>query len=96
MFQSFHGYEHLEKKILQKTCYHKHNTNKPEFTHQHKGSDRCLVCQFTFGSYVSTNTFLSQLETPQIEKFSFLFTIEAIPVFSGSMYSHRGPPSNTI
>jgi hypothetical protein len=92
VFQSFHGYEHLEQQFSQKVCYHKHDSNRAEVTHQHKGFEHCLVCEFTFSSYV----------TPENQTFYFNASHKEIPYFfadtpkilsfTGSLYSHRGPP----
>jgi hypothetical protein len=92
LFPSFHGYEHLEKQFAQKVCYHKHNSKKAELTHQHKGFDHCLVCEFTFSNYISPRNFSYQLESFHTEIVCFLNAIERVYSFSGSLYAHRGPP----
>lgn len=91
VFQSFHGYEHLEKQISEKVCYHKH-LNKAELTHQHKVFEHCLVCSIAFSSYVFPHHFSTKLYfvSPEIPYFSI--ENETIFSFSGSLYSHRGPP----
>jgi hypothetical protein len=91
VFQSFHGYEHLEKRITEKICYHKH-ANKTELTHQHKNFDHCLLCTFAFSSYVSPQDFSCQLYAVFREVPYFGSDTEIILSFSGSLYSHRGPP----
>lgn len=96
VFQSFHGYEHLEKKISEKVCYHKHNSNRAELTHQHKGFDHCLLCEFTAGVYVSPKDFSCQLYAAYQEIPYFFKATEAVLSFSGSLYSHRGPPVNSV
>ncbi|MNS46456.1 hypothetical protein D3C72_789530 [compost metagenome] len=92
VFQSFHGYEHLEQKLSEKICYHKHDSNKAELTHQHKGFDHCLLCEFTFGIYVSPQDFSYQLYSAYKGIPYFFKATETVLSFSGSLYSHRGPP----
>jgi hypothetical protein len=92
VFQSFHGYEHLEKKLSEKACYHKNDSNKAELTHQHRGFEHCLLCEFTSSSYISPTDFSCQLYTPYKEIPYFFADSETVLSFSGSLYSHRGPP----
>jgi hypothetical protein len=92
VFQSFHGYEHLEQQFSQKTCYHKHDSNRAEVTHQHKGFEHCLVCEFTFSSYIAPQDFFFYFNTAHKEIPYCFANIEKIIPFSGSLYSHRGPP----
>jgi hypothetical protein len=94
VFQSFHTYEHLEKQLSEKQCHHKYNS-KSEITHQHHNLDHCYVCEFTFGTYISPNNFSSQLNASYKKTPCFLIATEVVISFSGSLYSHRGPPVNS-
>jgi hypothetical protein len=94
VFQSFHTYEHLEKQLSQKECHHKYNS-KSEITHQHHNLDHCYVCEYAFGAYISPNNFSYQLNASYKETPCFLFATEVVLSFSGSLYSHRGPPVNS-
>lgn len=95
LFQSFHGYEHMEKQLSQKECHHKYNSSS-EITHQHKGFDHCFVCEFTFGSYISPKEFSYQLYPIHKEIPYFFKAEETILSFSGSLYSLRGPPVSIV
>jgi hypothetical protein len=92
LFQSFHTYEHLEKQLSQKKCHHKYNVTNKEITHQHQNFDHCYVCDFTFGSYISPKDFSYQLFSTHKEIPYFTNAEETVLSFSGSLYSHRGPP----
>ena len=93
--QSFHGLEHLEKQFSEKVCAHK-QLNSTELTHQHKGFDHCLLCEFTAGVYVFPKDFSYQLYAAHQEIPYFFKATEAVLSFSGSLYSHRGPPVNSV
>lgn len=92
LFQSFHSYEHFEKQFSEKECNHKYSQGTPEITHQHHNLDDCKVCHFTFGSYVSTEIFACKLISNYKQVPYFYKTAKGIVSFSGSLYSHRGPP----
>jgi hypothetical protein len=93
--QSFHGFEHLEKKFSEKICSHKH-TNSAELTHQHKGFEQCLVCAISFQNGITPEHFISPLAlAPQFEG-NYFFTFPTIISFPGSLYSLRGPPQSIV
>lgn len=96
LLQSFHTYGHFVKQFLQTECHHKYNGTNPEITHQHHNFDDCKVCHFTFGSYISPIEFANKLNTNYAALPYFLESGDAIISFSGSLYSHRGPPVNNI
>lgn len=91
VFQSIDSLGHLKEKFSQKICHHTYNSNS-EFTHQHHDFDHCYLCQFGFSSYTAplfySYTFFSgNYKTPY-----FFANSENVFSFSGSLYSHRGPP----
>ncbi|MFV8325725.1 hypothetical protein [Flavobacterium sp. ZS1P14] len=96
LFQSLHTYEHLEKQLSQKHCHHKYNATNKEITHQHHNFDHCYVCDFTFGTYVSPKEFSYQLYSSHKEIPYFFKDKETVLSFSGSLYSHRGPPTDMV
>lgn len=96
LFQSFHSYEHFEKELSQKQCHHKYNITNAEITHQHHNFDHCLVCEFTFLSFISPEKALFQLYTDHQEIPYFFTAKETVSPFSGSLYSHRGPPTTIV
>jgi hypothetical protein len=93
--QGLHTYEHFLKQFAQAECHHKYNVTHTEITHQHHNFDDCKVCHFTFGSYVSPSQLVYKLCTNYRLIPCFFETGETIISFSGSLYSHRGPPINS-
>lgn len=93
--QSFHGYEHLKAQVELKKCAHDSYT-KADITHQHKVPEHCLVCTFSFGTFITTPLF--SLPTQQLSvKVPYSFIVkETSYSFSGSLYSHRGPPQTIV
>lgn len=92
LFQSFHGYEHLEKQLSHKFCVHDHKQNKVEITHEHKIVEHCAICHFEFGGslclkFISYHFFSDFRAIP-----FFVINQKEIISFSGSLYAHRGPP----
>jgi len=95
LFQSIHTYEHLEKQLPQKQCHHKYSSSS-EITHQHHNFDHCNVCEFSFGSYISPKQFSYQLYSTYKQIPYFIGAKETVLSFSGSLYSLRGPPVNSL
>ena len=92
LFQSIDSYSHLAIQRTEKKCHHKHNSNA-EITHQHHKFDHCFVCEFTFSSFISPDTFAFQNQINYQEK-PFLLSVNKVFVpFFGSSHSLRGPPS---
>ncbi|MBP2283459.1 hypothetical protein H4V97_001777 [Flavobacterium sp. CG_23.5] len=96
LFQSVHSYTHLVKQFSEKRCHHTYNVTNSEITHQHHNFDNCSICQFTFGSYISPNEFSYQLNSSYKEIPYFFTAKTAFVSFSGSLYSLRGPPVNSL
>ena len=94
--QSLHTYEHLAKQLSEKQCHHKYNVTGTEITHQHQKVDHCYVCEFSFGSYITPKDF-SYLVYSSSEEIPYFFIVpETVISFSGSLYSLRGPPVNSV
>lgn len=93
LLQSVHTYEHFVKQFSETECHHKYNGTTAKITHQHHSFDDCKVCHFAFGSYITPEVFGYKLISNYKEAPYFYKTAKAILAFSGSMYSHRGPPS---
>ena len=96
LLQSVHSYEHLVKLFSEKECHH-HYSQKTEINHQHHPFDHCFVCEFTFGSYVSTSFFsLKERITITISQhYSFLYKLTS-QFFKGSLFALRAPPEFKI
>jgi hypothetical protein len=92
LFQSVHSYEHLAKQLSEKKCSHK-NISNHEITHQHHNFDHCFVCEFTFGSYVSTAFFSlkNRIIVAISQHYSFLYKLTP-QFFKGSLFALRAPP----
>jgi len=96
LFQSLHTYEHVAKQLSQKQCHHKYNVTGTEITHQHHKLDYCYVCEFALGSYITPKDCSNQLYFG-IEEIPYFLTVsETVISFSGSLYSLRGPPVNSL
>lgn len=93
LFQSLHSYEHfLDQETEFVTNSDDGSTKIQTLDHNH---EKCFVCEFTLSSFIAAEfaTFQPKF-TP--EAFAQVnFTTAAGPdFFSGSLFSHRGPPSN--
>ena len=96
LFQSFHGYEHLEKQLSHKFCVHDHSENKVEITHEHKIVEHCAICHFEFGSCLYPK-FISYHFFSEFKSILFFSKEQkTIISFSGSLYAHRGPPISIV
>lgn len=94
LFQSVHSYEHF---LGQETTFVNHSDNDgttkiQTLDHNH---EKCFVCEFTLSSFIATEftSFKSQLTFEAFTQTNFPAT-ETPDAFSGSLFSHRGPPSN--
>ncbi|WP_309640080.1 hypothetical protein [Flavobacterium sp.] len=96
LLQSVHSFEHLSKLFSEKQCHHKY-TGQTEISHQHHPFDKCFVCEFTFSTFITPQTFS---HTPHFTigliPYCFFAPTEIIFSFSGSSYSLRGPPSAIV
>lgn len=93
LFQSIDSIGHLKETFSQKICHHKYNS-KSEFTHQHDKFDHCYVCQFSFSNVITPIKF-SYIFYTEYYKIPYFGThIDAVYLFSGSLYSDRGPPNS--
>ncbi|NHM05965.1 hypothetical protein G4D82_01915 [Flavobacterium sp. CYK-4] len=93
LVQSLHSFEHLRQLLQEKECHHKY-TGKTEISHQHHPFDHCFVCEFTFGSYLSSG-FLGyktiEKQTPNL--YSSFFPQAIVLSFKGSLFALRAPPA---
>lgn len=96
LFQSIHSYEHISQQLSEKKCHHNYNDVNGEITHHHDNDDSCLVCHFTFGSYLSPEKFSFQFYNNHGEIPYFFGFSESVITFSGSLYALRGPPSAIV
>ncbi|PKB16975.1 hypothetical protein CLU82_2134 [Flavobacterium sp. 5] len=92
LFQSFDSIGHLQEKFSEKQCHHAYNSSS-EFTHQHHSFDHCYVCQFGFSSFITPIKYSYAFLAGNYNIPYFSTYAESIFSFSGSLYSHRGPPN---
>jgi hypothetical protein len=92
VFQSVDSIGHLQEKFSQKTCHHTYNSSS-EFTHQHHSFDHCYVCEFGFSSFVTSANYSLAFFSGNWKIPYFFANTKTVLSFSGSLYSHRGPPS---
>ena len=89
LFQSLHTYEYLVADYVEETevCHHSHDG----FSHQHS-EDSCSICDFHFWFYTQPDVLTYRFDFP-IKPVPYLYQEQApISSFSGSLFSHRGPP----
>jgi hypothetical protein len=89
LFQSLHTYQYLVADDVQETevCHHSHDG----FSHQHSEED-CSICDFHFWFYIQPEVLTYRFDLP-IKPVPYLIKEQAIiSTFSGSLFSHRGPP----
>lgn len=92
LLQTVHSYEHFTIKISEKNCVHKQNSNQ-EITHQHHNFENCLVCNFTFSTFIPYT--ISAFEFNKIiisSRYSFFKSREITQFFKGSLFALRAPP----
>ncbi|MFC6875649.1 hypothetical protein ACFQZF_04465 [Flavobacterium myungsuense] len=96
LLQSLHSFEHLAKLFAEKECHH-HYSQKTEINHQHHPFDHCFVCEFTFGSYVSTALFSlkNRIIVTISQQYTFLYK-HTSQFFKGSLFALRAPPQFKI
>jgi hypothetical protein len=92
LFQSVHSYEHFSIKIAEKDCVHKQNSNQ-EITHQHHNFENCLVCDFTFSTFIPYTISAFEFNKTIISsRYSFFKSREITQFFKGSLFALRAPP----
>ena len=92
LFQSVHSYEHFAH---DETISHGHSEDgKTKFQAHDHDHEKCFVCEFTLSSFIATEftTFQPQLSQRVFTQINCSKS-ETPEAFSGSLFSHRGPPS---
>lgn len=91
-YQSLHTiFQHKHDFSL--SCHVEEN-NKNNFDKTISEKEDCTVCEFKFTTFLKTEIFTYKLYSPFKES-EYSFSIkEALTFFCGSLFSHRGPPSN--
>ncbi|MBL7866808.1 MAG: hypothetical protein JNM71_02190 [Flavobacterium lindanitolerans] len=93
LFQSVHSYEHfLSGKVATVSQSDDNGHTKIQtLDHDH---EKCFVCEFTLSSFIATEAYTFDLFVPfKAVAYNFA-SVESSEFFAGSLYSHRGPPSN--
>lgn len=94
LFQSVHSYEHFldQETVFVSNSNDYGSTKIQTLDHNH---EKCFVCEFTLSSFIATEfaTFKPQYISEAFAQITFSAT-ETPEAFSGSLFSHRGPPSN--
>lgn len=92
LLQSVHSYECI---LHQETSFAKHSDDKSTkiqvLDHDH---EKCFVCQFTLSNFIPTEftNFTSFITFNSYSNVSFPHS-QTAEIFSGSIFTHRGPPS---
>ncbi|WP_333693250.1 hypothetical protein [Flavobacterium sp.] len=90
LFQSLHTYRHLVADYLEipEVCHQSHH----DFSHQHS-EDACSICDFHFWYYIQPEVLTYRLDFPVKPIPYFVVKQDWVSRFSGSLFSHRGPPT---
>ena len=91
-YQSIHTFSH-EHHVKSECCDDSHHlpfkTSEKTFTE----SDDCPICDFKFAAFLKTDIFTFKFYSPFKES-PYSFSVkEATSFFCGSLFLHRGPPS---
>jgi len=90
-YQSFHAFSHTHDAYEQ----HHHELNKEakQFSADDHGHEEdCSVCDFHFDYFIQPQQFSLRLDFP-FKQIPYSFnSIEDASAFTGSLFSHRGPP----
>lgn len=93
LFQSVHSYEHFldGNAATVSQSADDGSTKIQTLDHNH---EKCFVCEFTLSSFIATEFFTFDVQVPfKAVAYNFA-SVESSEFFSGSLFSHRGPPSN--
>lgn len=93
LFQSVHSYEHFldGKTTIASQSIDDGTTKVQILDHNH---EKCFVCEFTLSNFIATEFLTFDVQVPfKAVAYNFA-TVEAVEFFSGSLFSHRGPPAN--
>ena len=75
IYQPLHEISHLAESWKTRVCKHDYSHNKHEITHQHKLDDRCIVCHFNLGNFLTTSVQKIQFSANICSKRIFFFKI---------------------
>jgi hypothetical protein len=93
LVQSIHSTEHLAEEISRTHCDHEYDNSHNTINHAHDGSATCFTCEFTFSIATTSSqcSFVQGQPLNQTEQLRFFYT-SPLKTFTGSLFSHRGPP----
>lgn len=97
-FQSFHALSHTLPSL---ELNHEHSTAQQEDEHFHfftsESADsehsNCSICDFHFDLFVQPTPIHLRVDFPFYAIQYVVSCIEGEPNFNGSLYAHRGPPT---
>lgn len=93
-FQSVHSIGHLHEIFHEEKCEHKPTDSKHEITHQHHSEKDCPVCHWNLSNaYLSDENIVFWQQLPDYQLVFSTCESPTLAQFSGSQYSHRGPPT---
>ncbi|RZJ73805.1 hypothetical protein [Flavobacterium sp.] len=94
VFQSVHSVEHIVEEFQTPKCHHVQTDSKHELSHQHHKDDNCFVCHFNFSGFIGSETVRIPIQRTEIhQEYSYFRSKEITSYFVGSLFAHRGPPS---
>ena len=93
LFQSLHSYEHVLEQLSHEICHHEPSNNKAEVTHKHHVGNHCFVCEFTLGTFLTSENPVFIIPKPSINfENRFLYSKSIPQYFKGSLFALRAPP----
>lgn len=94
LFQSIHSYEHFLNQETTSFVNSNENDGTTKVQILDHNHEKCFVCEFTLSGFIATefSTFKPQFTFEAFAQINFS-TTQTPDVFSGSLFSHRGPPS---
>jgi hypothetical protein len=95
-YQSLHVFTHPHQNTTAPKFFaglHQYEINHDNHFHANETSDDCEICTFNFHFFVAPQAFFFPA-TQSLLTIPYQYNAQATPIsFSGSLFSHRGPPS---
>lgn len=89
-YQSIHAFSHHHHNV---SCDNNHKSEEIAFKKTISEKEECPICNFKFTSFLKADFFSFTFHSP-FKQSPYSFSVkEATSFFCGSLFLHRGPPS---
>lgn len=89
-YQSIHAFSHHHHNV---SCDNNHKSEEIAFKKTISEKEECPICDFKFTSFLKADFFSFTFHSP-FKQSPYSFSVkEATSFFCGSLFLHRGPPS---